>query len=141
MSLPVKSDFSRAFLLKDDMYSTVEILNKTVRVEWSAAAGSAMARLDIPLKVEMELYFSCLIRKKVRFGSQAHSREFQPVNQHLAVAFRPVMTKACSVDGYDAEAPLSDFEIKNPAAFVPHWLKIDFRHGEWEGDFGFSGRK
>jgi hypothetical protein len=94
-----------------------------------------------PLTVEMELYFSCLIRKKVRFGDQAHSRVFLPVNQHLAVAFRPVMTKACKIDRDNAEAPLSDFEIKNPAAFVPHWLKIDFRHGNWEGEFGFSGRE
>ncbi|GAO36634.1 hypothetical protein SCT_2043 [Sulfuricella sp. T08] len=123
------------------MHSTVEIFNKTVRVEWSDAAESAMASRMGPLTVEMELYFSCLIRKKVRFGNQAHSREFLPVNQHLAVAFRPVMTKSCKIDRDNAEAPLSDFEIKNPAAFVPHWLKIDFRHGKWEGDFGFSGRE
>ena len=36
---------------------------------------------DGPATVEMELYFSCLIRKKVRFGDQAHSREFLPVNR------------------------------------------------------------
>ena len=123
------------------MHSTVEIFNKTVRVEWSNAAESAMASRVGRLTVEMELYFSCLIRKMVRFGDQAHSREFIPVNQHLAVAFRPVMTKSCKIDRDNAEAPLSDFEINNPAAFVPHWLKIDFRHGNWEGDFGFSGRE
>ncbi|MBU1691809.1 MAG: hypothetical protein KJ958_10520 [Gammaproteobacteria bacterium] len=123
------------------MHSTVEIFNKTVRVEWSDAAESAMASRMGPLTVEMELYFSCLIHKKMRFGDQAHSREFLPVNQHLAVAFRPVMTNNCKIDRDNAEAPLSDFEIKNPAAFVPHWLKIDFRHGKWAGDFGFSGRK
>ena len=81
-------------MLKDDMHSTVEILNKTVRVEWSAAAESAMASRMDPLTVEMELYFSCLIRKKVRFGSQAHSREFITVNQHLVLAFRPVIMKS-----------------------------------------------
>lgn len=123
------------------MHSTVEIFNKTVHVEWSDAAESAMASRMSPLTVEMELYFSCLIRKKVRFGDQSHSREFLPVNPHLAVAFRPVMTKSCEIDRNSAEAPLSDFEIKNPAAFVPHWLKIDFRHGNWEGEFGFSGRE
>lgn len=123
------------------MHSTVEILNKTVHVEWSDAAESAMTSRMDPLTVEMELYFSCMIRKKVRFNNQAHSREFSPVNQHLAVAFRPVMTKACRVDADYEEAPLTDFEIKNPAAFVPHWLKIDFCRGEWEGEFGFSGRK
>lgn len=123
------------------MRSTVEILNKPVQVEWSKAAENALLTLSKPLSVEMELYFSCLIRKKVRFGDKAHSREFVPVNERLGIAFRPVMTKACKVDRADQEAPLSDFPIKNPAAFVPHWLKIDFRHGVWEGEFGYLGRE
>lgn len=119
------------------MRSTVEILNRPVQVEWSKAAENALSALSAPLSVEMELYFSCLIRKKVRFGDKAHSREFVPVNERLGVAFRPVMTKACKVDHADQEAPLSDFPIKNPAAFVPRWLKIDYRHGIWEGEFGY----
>ena len=123
------------------MQSSVEILNKTVRVEWSRAAEAALANLSAPLSVEMELYFSCLIRKKVRFGDKAHSREFVPVNPRLQVAFRPVMTKACTIDRDDAEAPLDDFAIVNPAAFVPHWLKIDYRRGSWEGEFGFADKE
>ena len=123
------------------MLATVEIFNKPVRVEWSAAAEHAMQTLMDPLTVEMELYFSCLIRKKVRFGDRAHSREFTPVSQHLAVAFRPVMTKTCKIDKENDEAPLSDFPIHNPAAFVPHWLKIDYRHGAWQGEFGYHGRE
>ncbi len=50
------------------------------------------------------------------------------------------MTKSCAIDRNSAEAPLSDFEIKNPVAFVPHWLKIDFRHGNWEGEFFYAKR-
>lgn len=123
------------------MHSTVEILNKPVQVEWSKAAEKALSVLSKPLSVEMELYFSCLIRKKVRFGDKAHSREFVPVNERLGVAFRPVMTKACKIDRENQEAPLSDFPIKNPAAFVPHWLKIDYRHGAWEGEFGYMGHE
>jgi len=120
------------------MHSTIEILDKPVRIEWSKAAEAAMANLAAPLCVEMELYFSCLIRKKVRFGDKAHSRVFVPVNPYLQVAFRPVMTKKCAVGGDNTEVPLEDFPIVNPAAFVPRWLKIDHRHGSWEGEFGLS---
>lgn len=120
------------------MRTTVNILNKPVRVECSRAAERALAGLAKPLAVEMELYFSCLIRKKVRFNDKAHSREFVPVNDRLGIAFRPVMTKACRVEGENGEAPLTDFPIVNPAAFVPHWLKIDYRDGIWEGEFGFT---
>jgi hypothetical protein len=50
------------------MQATAEILGKKVLVEWSAAADKAMGSLASPLLVEMELYFSCLIRKMVRFN-------------------------------------------------------------------------
>ena len=119
------------------MHSTVKILNKTVRVEWSKAADNALSALSSPLSVEMELYFSCLIRKKVRFGDKAHSAVFFPVNERLGVAFRPVVTNVCRADGETQEIDLVDFPIKNPAAFVPRWLKIAYRRGNWEGEFGY----
>lgn len=115
----------------------VEILNKQVEVGWTSAAAAEMARRTEPLRVEMELYFSCLLRKKVRFDENAHSRTFLPVTPQLQVAFRPVMTKVCSAETVEDAPPLDDFPIVNPAAFVPHWLKIDYRHGQWQGEFGF----
>ena len=120
------------------MHSIVEILGKPVRVEWSKAADKALSTLSKPLSVEMELYFSCLIRKKVRFGDKAHSSVFVPVNERLGVAFRPVTTRTCSISNGDEEPPLDDFPIKNPAAFVPRWLKIDYRREVWVGEFGFD---
>ena len=119
------------------MHSTVEILNKSVRVEWSKAADKALFSRSTPLSVEMELYFSCLIRKKVRFCDKAHSDVFLPVNERLGVAFRPVVTKVCKPVSETEEMELVDFSIKNPAAFVPRWLKIAYRRGVWEGDFGY----
>ena len=112
------------------MHSTVKILNKTVRVEWSKAADNALSALSSPLSVETELYFSCLIRKKVRFGDKAHSAVFLPVNER-------VVTNVCRADGETQEIDLVDFPIKNPAAFVPRWLKIAYRRGNWEGEFGY----
>lgn len=121
------------------MNAMVEILSKQVQVEWTRAAEAALAKLSAPLEVEMELYFSCLLRKQVRFGEQAHSREFVSVAPQMKLAFRPVMTKVCSSESFDDAPPLEDFPIVNPAAFVPQWLKIDYRHGQWRGEFGFSG--
>jgi hypothetical protein len=122
------------------MSAMVQILGKQVQVEWTRAAEVVLAQLSAPLKVEMELYFSCLLRKQVRFGEQAHSREFVPVTPQLQVAFRPVMTRVCSAAEVEDAPPLEDFPLVNPAAFVPHWLKIDYRHGQWQGEFGFAGQ-
>ena len=120
------------------MHSTVKILDKYVRVEWSKAADKAMSARSTPLSVEMELYFSCLIRKKVRFGDEAHSDVFLPVNERLGVAFRPVLSSVCQTDKQIPKVELIDFPIKNPAAFVPRWLKIAYRRGVWEGEFGYD---
>jgi hypothetical protein len=85
----------------------------------------------------MELYFSCLVRMKLRFHEHAASDDHVIAAENLAVRFRPVMTKTCHISDFEDEPPVTDFPIKNPAAFVPHWLRIDFRHGSWSGEFGY----
>ena len=118
------------------MMASIEILGKKVRVEWSEAAEKALSGLTTPLLVEMELLFSCLIRKAVRFRQGAQPDNFVFVTPQLKVRFRPVMTKACRIsDLGGAETPVTDFPIKKPAAFVPKYLFIDYRHGQWGGEF------
>ena len=34
--------------------------------------------------------------------------------------------------------PLTEFPIVNARAYMPHWLRIDYRRGEWLGEFGFD---
>jgi hypothetical protein len=117
------------------MQSTAEILGKKVLVEWSASADAAMHSLALPLLVEMELYFSCLIRKTVRFNQKSSLRYGVSVTPKLAVGFRPVMTKVCKVSEVAEEPPLEDFNIAKPEAFVPKKLFIDFKRGHWVGNF------
>ncbi len=120
------------------MQTTVEILGKKILVEWSASAQKKMEGLAEPLLVEMELYFSCLIRKAVRFGADAQSSHFAQASPNLMVGFRPVMTKACRVSDVEGEPPLEDFPILKPESFVPKRLAIDYRGGCWVGDFFLS---
>ena len=117
------------------MQKTIEILGKQVLVEWSPSADKKLQELTEPLAVEMELYFSCLIRKAVRFGRDAQAVNFAFAAPRLKVGFRPVMTKACSVRDFDVEPPLEDFPIVKPEAFVPKRLKIDYKAGKWVGEF------
>jgi len=117
------------------MQTTVEILGKKVLVESSTSADKKLQELAEPLRVEMELYFSCLIRKAVRFGSDAQAGEFVTASSGLQVGFRPVMTKACNVKDFEVEPPVEDFPIVKPGAFVPKRLTIDYRNGNWVGEF------
>jgi hypothetical protein len=118
--------------------TTVTVQRRPVRVRLSTTARRALAARRRPLLAEMELYFSCLIRKRVRFRDLDAAAGTTAVNEHLHLRFHPVMTAACGVDYQGEEPPLTDFPVTNPAAFVPHWLEIDFRHGDWVGRFGFD---
>lgn len=117
------------------MQGSAEILGKKIHVEWSAAADKAMGSLAAPLQVEMELYFSCLIRKAVRFGQGAAMPYSDSVTPQLRVGFRPVITKACKLSEVSGEPALEDFHMTKPEAFVPKKLCIDFKHGQWTGEF------
>ena len=117
------------------MHATIEILGKQVLVEWSASADKKLQELTEPLAVEMELYFSCLIRKAVRFGRDAQASGFALAAPQLKIGFRPVMTKACRMSDVEGEPPLEDFPIVRPEAFVPKRLTIDYRGGKWIGEF------
>ena len=117
------------------MQKTIEILGKQVLVEWSSSADKKLRELTEPLAVEMELYFSCLIRKAVRFGRDAQAGNFAFAAPRLKIGFRPVMTKVCKVSDFEGEPPLEDFPIVKPEAFVPKRLTIDYKAGKWIGEF------
>lgn len=114
----------------------VRINGRPVDVRLSRAAEQALAQRQQPLLAEMELYFSCLIRYKVRFQEPADSSGIR-VNDKLQLRFRPVMTARCGNDYTGDEPPLTDFPIEKPAAFTPRWLQIDYRRGQWQGEFGY----
>lgn len=122
--------------MRDVMDKQIDVLGKKVTVSLSRAAVNALSSRDKPLVAEMELYFSCLIRKKVRFRENIEGDAVNVIDQ-LLVRFRPVMTKVCSIDYEGDEPPVTDFPIKKPEAFIPNWLKLDFKKNEWFGEFGF----
>lgn len=128
------------------LQASIEMDGRKVDVEISKSARQALAQRSNPLLVEMELYFSCLIRKQVRFRDATdpatapggHGPHRVMLSEQLQVCFRPVMTRACGKDYEGDEPPLTDFPIANGRAFVPRWLHIDYRKGQWQGEFGYA---
>lgn len=114
----------------------ITLHDKTLEVKLSPAAERALEKRGQPLAAEMELLFSCLLRKRVRFGDARESDT--PVNARLAVRFRPIMTRRCSVAEGGASPPSESFPLDNPRPYVPNWLRIDYRGGKWVGEFGYA---
>lgn len=116
----------------------VALEGRDVRVHLTRAAQQALAQRAAPLVAEMELYFSCLIRLRVRFLENDSAGGTTPVSDKLAIRFRPVAGRRCDLHAVEGEQPLEDFPIVRRSPFVPHWLNIDYRKGEWVGKFGYT---
>lgn len=119
-------------------HQTITIDGKPVEIDLTRAAERALAERNQPLLAEMELYFSCLIRKQVRFRDAADEAGMVNAGDNLKVRFRPVSTAHCSMDDTEGAPPLEDLQLVKPKAYVPHWLRIDYRGGEFQGEFGYT---
>ncbi len=121
---------------------TIELRGKRMRVEVSESAARALQARESAILVELELYFSCLVRKQVRFTSAdetpAPGHELARILPGLYASFRAVTTAHCRIDETDGKPPVETMPVKRPDLFVPDWLKIDFRHGRWLGEYGFK---
>lgn len=119
------------------MKTAIKLDGKTIQIDLSEAAQQALSLRTTPLLAELELYFSCLLRKRVNFREAEPDAMTVKVNHDLAIFFRPVMTRRCGQDFEGDEPPITDFPIVNSSAFIPRWVHIDYRHGQWSGDFGY----
>lgn len=119
------------------MDTQIELNGKPLRIQLSQSAEHALASRSGPLLAEMELYFSCLIRKQVRFHEPADDSDATTVTDKLQVRFHPVMSQVCEVDENLDGPPLTDFPIVRGERFSPKWLEIGYRDGQWHGNFGY----
>lgn len=119
------------------MHAELNLLDKPVRIDTTARAAREIAQRTRPLRVEMELYFSCMIGKTLRFDEATQGSDFVPAGPNLEIGFRAVQTQACHVTTDVPKPGRVGFPIKDAKRFVPKWLALDFRDGRWEGEFGF----
>lgn len=112
---------------------------KSLKLRLSHQARTRLSQLAEPLQVELELLFSCLVRKRVNFNDKAHSDgiEMSCDEANVQIHFRPVVNRSCAIEEVHGEQEKIAIEVKKPAAFMPRWLALDFRGGHWVGEFGW----
>lgn len=129
---------------------------KSMTVKLSEQAVRQSTRLDSVLLIEIQIYFSCLLGKRLAFYTstalngawQVEDELFasmindaQQLTDNIYIRFNTVMTKACPVSDYAGPPPVTDFTISNQKPYVPSWLNIDFNNGEWSGEYGWPNSK
>ncbi|MGD9000665.1 MAG: hypothetical protein PVF75_09640, partial [Granulosicoccaceae bacterium] len=108
---------------------SVIVRDTPVEVWWTDRAERALAQRDTPLTAEMQLYFSCVVKKRVLFHEQSEL-EGIPVDSRLQILFRPVESTSCDPEEFAHDFPVKR-EFQSPAArkLKPAVLEIDYRHG------------
>lgn len=119
-------------------YSTeVQIHGKSVIIEWTPRAQAALAQRSHPLTVELELYFSCLVKKFVHFHEAVPERESVAVGDRLRLYFRAVTSTACTMDVAERLGRQPETELDSEAArkLAPKRVRLDHRRGAWTGEY------
>jgi len=121
------------------MKSIIHLYDRPVSVQLSGSAVRALDSLKKSLLVDINLIFGCMVAKRVWFKEEEYEGAVQ-IAGNLKACFRTVRyVKTCRLSDIDKGAESEDFplvaDIKN---FVPDWLRIDFRKGQWKGVFGFD---
>lgn len=118
-------------------HATVNINNHEVVVEWTPAAARELARRKAPLIVELELYFSCLVKKFVHFRDDSRGRPTVAATEMLQLYFRPVTSTACSLETAARLGRQPEMDIDTPATrrIAPKRVSIDHVGGVWRGSF------
>jgi len=129
---------------------------KSITIKLSPSAVEQSNKLESILLIEIQIYFSCLLGKRLAFYTDttlngawqvekemfsAMLNDAQKLTDNISIRFNTVMTKACPVSDYVGPPPVTDFTIKNQKPYVPSWLNIDFNNGQWSGEYGWPKSK
>jgi len=134
------------------MHEQLTFHKKSIDIKLSDTANEQQSKLNSVLLIEIQIYFSCLLGKRLAFYSeqalegawQLTPVEFknaiesaQKLTNSIFVRFNTVMTKSCPVGDYIGPPPVTDFSIANQKPYVPNWLDIDYKNGQWSGQYGW----
>ena len=142
LNLSIGDRISDARLARQPYSGVIDLHGKQVFIDVSADALRACMDSARPIICEVELYFSCLVRKQVRFREMsplaADEEQYARVVPGFFAGFRAVATQHCRISDVGDKPPVETMPIQKPERFVPDWIKVDYRAGQWIGEYGFK---
>ncbi len=113
----------------------ITLKDKPLSIEWTKRAQREFIKKNSPLIVEMQLYFSCVVKKRVLFTDNANFNS-ATVNDNLSVAFHPVESASCDPIEFAKNFPEKRrFDSSASQKMHPKQLKIDYKNQIWQGEF------
>lgn len=115
----------------------VDIRGKKMAILYSKRAEKALKQRKTALIAELQLYFTCVVQKRVIFHEKADIETIN-VNKSLEIAYHTVQSDACDPTEFANKHPVKkELNSKGASSMRPSSFKIDYKNGEWIGDFSF----
>lgn len=124
-------------LFPADNSATATLHDRPVEVVWTRSAARQLAGRPRPLVLELELYFSCLVKKFVHFHDEAPGRETARVTDKIHLFFRAVTSTACAPDVAErlGRQPETELQTRTVRALAPRRVRLDYARGAWKAEF------
>ncbi len=112
-----------------------DIRNKRVEVKWTRRADKALNSRRSSLTIEMQIYFSCVVKKRVLFHDNPDLSAVD-INDKLRITSRTVQSGSCDAVEFAKNYPVKD-ELTTSGAkkMLPSLLCIDYVNEQWVGEF------
>jgi len=129
---------------------TSRLHNKDINVFWTKRAQQVLSSQSTSLIIEMQIYFSCVIKKRVLFHERSDSRELDsinvglefehlqplPINGKISITSRSVQSGSCSPIEFAKNYPIiKELTSASAKSMNPRILKIDYKNNQWQGVF------
>ena len=118
----------------------VRLGSQQLELRLNNRAVMALREETDPLYIEMELYFSCLIGKRLNFLRQERPGSAGPskLSETVSIGFRAMMTHTCQAGDAGHELQAGSFLADRGERYLPRWVSLDYRDGVWSGEFGLK---
>jgi len=124
------------FLNPFNQHTVIDLDNKSCTISCTRRASLALELLQQPLIVEMQLYFSCVVKKRVLIHHGTQVFQTSPVADKFSIAFHTVEAASCDPEEFARHFPAKRILDSEAARKMhPRVLKLDFKQGEWQGEF------
>jgi len=118
-----------------NMNDTILLKEKPLEIKWTKRAQQQLTERSKPLIVEMQLYFSCVVKKRVLFSNDVEFATTS-VNNTFQVAFHPVQAASCDPIEFAKNFPAErEFDSISAQKMHPRKLNIDYKQSTWQGEF------
>ena len=116
---------------------SIDIRGKKMAIMYSKRAEKALQQRTHPLIAELQLYFTCVVQKRVNFHEKTEL-ETITANPNLEIAYHTVQSNACDPVEFAEKHPVKkELHSKGAQSMRPSLFRIDYKNNQWIGDFSF----